>query len=124
MKGKDPKIDKVIDSMRATLKDYVHIAREPDLIEQFLAETKDGLEKNPGATRFLENRHKRYYPRFTIIEVIVALFIIGILLLIPLQPYFEMRAFNKFSEKKATYWDAMFSELRIEANRVNSTSTE
>ncbi len=29
------------------------------------------------------------------------------------QPYFEMQSFNKFSGKKATYWDAMFADLRI-----------
>jgi len=42
--------------------------------------------------------------------------IVGILLIIFIQPYFEMRAFNRFSEQKATYWDALFVELRIEAN--------
>ena len=30
-----------------------------------------------------------------------------------LQPYFESRAFNKFSRTKATYWDAVWSDLRI-----------
>lgn len=29
------------------------------------------------------------------------------------QPYFEMRTFNKFSNQKATYFDAVFSNLRI-----------
>lgn len=24
-----------------------------------------------------------------------------------------MKAFNKFSETKATYWDALFTELRV-----------
>lgn len=42
--------------------------------------------------------------------------IVGITLLIfvfLLQPYFEMKAFNKFSETKANYFDAVFSELRV-----------
>ena len=30
-----------------------------------------------------------------------------------IKPYFEMKAFNKFSDQKATYWDAMFTELRV-----------
>ena len=29
------------------------------------------------------------------------------------QPYMEMRAFNKFSKVKATFFDAVFSELRV-----------
>ena len=29
------------------------------------------------------------------------------------QPYFEARTFNKFSDKKATYFDALVSELRV-----------
>lgn len=45
--------------------------------------------------------------RLCVVAVVVAL--LGFLI----QPYFEMRAFNKFSETKATYWDAMFSQLRI-----------
>jgi hypothetical protein len=50
------------------------------------------------------------------IEAFVGITIIGILLAVTLLvPYFEMRAFNKFSEQKATYFDAVFSELRIEA---------
>lgn len=35
------------------------------------------------------------------------------------QPYFEARAFNKFrkeGEVKATYFDAVFSSLRIQSN--------
>ncbi len=28
-------------------------------------------------------------------------------------PYFEARAFNKFSKTKATYWDALWTELRV-----------
>ena len=29
------------------------------------------------------------------------------------QPYFEARAFNKFSDIKASYWDAVFTSLRV-----------
>ena len=29
------------------------------------------------------------------------------------QPYFEARTFNKFSKTKATYFDALVSELRV-----------
>ena len=33
-----------------------------------------------------------------------------------LQPYFEAQAFNKFTTgPKATYWDAMWSSLRVQA---------
>ena len=32
------------------------------------------------------------------------------------QPYFEAKAFNKFTDgPKATYWDAMWTELRVMA---------
>lgn len=32
------------------------------------------------------------------------------------QPYFEARAFNKFTDgPKATYWDALWTELRVMA---------
>ena len=30
-----------------------------------------------------------------------------------LQPYFEMKTFNKFSNVEASYWDAVFSNLRV-----------
>lgn len=29
------------------------------------------------------------------------------------QPYFEAKTFNKFSKTKATYWDALVSDLRV-----------
>jgi len=43
----------------------------------------------------------------------VALFVLVLLSTVFLPSYFEMRTFNKFSDQKATYIDAMFSELRV-----------
>ena len=57
---------------------------------------------------------------FTLVELLIVLAIIGIFFSMICQPYFEMRTFNKFSNTKATYWDAVFSQLRIEANRANT----
>jgi len=48
-----------------------------------------------------------------VLGCLLVLIIAGILVLV--QPYFEMRAFNRFSEKKATYWDAAFASLRVMA---------
>ena len=46
----------------------------------------------------------------TLIGVILALVVIVIMG----QPYFEASAFNKFtSGPKATYWDALWTELRV-----------
>lgn len=48
--------------------------------------------------------------------IMITLFVVGLLAVLflgLLQPYFEMRAFNKFSQTKATYWDALMSDLRI-----------
>lgn len=43
------------------------------------------------------------------ISVAFALF----MAMIFIQPYFEMRTFNRFSKVKASYVDALYSELRI-----------
>ena len=46
--------------------------------------------------------------------VIIVLVIVGALS----QPYFEARAFNKFrgeGQVKATYFDAVFSSLRVQS---------
>ena len=43
--------------------------------------------------------------------IIALLIIVGVVL----KPYIEMKTFNKFSEKKATYIEAMFSNLRVNA---------
>ena len=39
-----------------------------------------------------------------------------------IKSYYEMKAFNKFSEVPASYCDALFAELRIEANRANAST--
>ena len=43
--------------------------------------------------------------------VFFILFVVGIFL----YPYFKVKAFNRVSEKKVTYWDAVFLDLRVEA---------
>lgn len=44
--------------------------------------------------------------------LIIALVILAALI----QPCFEARTFNRFTKgEKATYWDALFAELRIQA---------
>jgi len=48
--------------------------------------------------------------------IFVVVFLLGVIVYAVSQPYFEMRAFNKFSETKATYWDAVMSDLRIIPN--------
>ncbi len=52
---------------------------------------------------------------YMIVILIVSL-LVGAISIILLQPYFEARAFNKFSVgPKATYWDAVFADLRVTA---------
>ena len=58
-----------------------------------------------------------YIEKWTLATIIVM--IVAILAILTVQPYFEARAFNKFSEKKATYWDAVFTDLRVEAGSVS-----
>jgi hypothetical protein len=40
-----------------------------------------------------------------------------VILALILQPHFEARTFNKFSKTKATYFDALVSELRVMPDR-------
>ena len=47
------------------------------------------------------------------ISILMGLIIIGVVIFVIIQPYFEMKTFNKFSETKATYFDAVFSKLRV-----------
>lgn len=54
-----------------------------------------------------------------IIGVVVAITIIGAFILVPIGAYFEARTFNKFSDKKANTFDALFADLRVEACRNN-----
>ena len=49
-------------------------------------------------------------------DFLIAICIIGFIFALTIPPYFEMRTFNKFSDKKATYIDALFSELRVIPN--------
>jgi hypothetical protein len=55
--------------------------------------------------------------------IIYAVLIIFMILFALIQPYFEMRTFNKFNKsgEKATYFDAVFAQLRVEARSGNST---
>lgn len=45
--------------------------------------------------------------------LIMAVISVMILAALLLAPYFEMKTFNKFSSTKATYFDALFSNLRV-----------
>lgn len=40
-------------------------------------------------------------------------FVVVMLVFAVVQPYFEARTFNKFSSTKATYLDALVSQLRV-----------
>ena len=83
-------------------------------------EHKHGFDSHP-CPQFKGNDMKK---GFTAVEVLIVIAIISLIIGMFIQPYFEMRTFNKFSKEKATYMDALCSELRIEANRANGTSTE
>ena len=48
-----------------------------------------------------------------IIITIITAIVVAVIAYGLLQPYFEMKTFNRFSDKKATYLDATFSNLRI-----------
>lgn len=43
----------------------------------------------------------------------IGIVVVGCVAVAVFQPYFEARAFNKFSKTKATYWDALVTELRV-----------
>jgi hypothetical protein len=46
---------------------------------------------------------------------IVTVSVLAIVIMV-MQPYWEARAFNKFTEgPKATYWDAVWTSLRVTA---------
>lgn len=51
----------------------------------------------------------------TILSVILTIIVLAVL---AIQPYYEAKTFNKYrkqGEPEATYWDAMFSNLRVNA---------
>ena len=50
---------------------------------------------------------------YVVIEFLIVLFILASIAASLIQPYIEMKTFNKHSETKATYLEAMFSNLRI-----------
>ena len=50
----------------------------------------------------------------TIIEKLILLTIILILLGLPLAPYFEAKTYNKLTGANATWWDAIWVELRVQ----------
>ena len=41
-----------------------------------------------------------------------------------MQPYFEAKTFNKLTGGKATYWDAVFAELRVDGSSQVIRSTD
>lgn len=49
------------------------------------------------------------------IIVIYCILIMATFIFVAISPYFEAKAFNRVSEKKVTYWDAVFLDLRVEA---------
>lgn len=52
--------------------------------------------------------------KLILVIAILTLLLFGLPILLAIQPYFEARAFNKFtSGPKATYWDALWSDLRV-----------
>ena len=52
-----------------------------------------------------------------ILFVIASLFVIA-----AIQPYFESQRYNKLTGAKTTYWDAVWLELRVQDNLLNSNS--
>lgn len=68
-------------------------------------------EWHEGMRRCYDCRQKneRLFRLFVIVLVLTV--VVGS---VSIPPYMEMRTFNKFSTgTKATYWDAVFSDLRI-----------
>jgi hypothetical protein len=49
----------------------------------------------------------------SVIVVVTFSFVVVVIAAFLLSPYFEAKAFNKFSKTKATYWDALWTELRV-----------
>ena len=51
-----------------------------------------------------------------LIVLVVALLVIVVPAIVLAGPYFEARAYNKFTEgPKATYWDALWADLKVTA---------
>lgn len=70
-------------------------------------DTLDGWQKAIAETDAKSEQAKRLWLWF----IAACAVFIAIVVFVP--PYFEMRAFNKFSRTKATYVDALFAQLRV-----------
>jgi len=52
--------------------------------------------------------------KFGVVVSLCVLAVVVAIAVVVLQPFFEARAFNKFtSGRRATYWDACWTELRV-----------
>ena len=69
----------------------------------------------PKPKRDQQPKPKPKRDQLTWTQIIIAMWIVLIGIFMLLGPYYEMKTFNKFSTKKATYLDAVFSQLRIQA---------
>lgn len=67
------------------------------------------------ATSYLKEKRKRNGTQ-TLINTIIILGISAIIALFAAQPYFEAKSFNKLTGGNATYWDALWSNLRIDGS--------
>lgn len=52
----------------------------------------------------------------TLIEIICIVGIVLIIAISAMQPYFEAQSFNKLTGGNATYWDALWSNLRVDGS--------
>ena len=53
---------------------------------------------------------------FTLIEMMMVIAIVAIIGVAFMQPYFEAQSFNKLTGGNATYWDALWSNLRVDGS--------
>lgn len=60
------------------------------------------------------NSTRRQQTSISFVEVVIIFIILLVISMVFVQPYFEMQAFNNHTNgKKATYFEAMFADLRI-----------
>lgn len=67
------------------------------------------------ATSYMRQKRKRN-GTYALINILVILAILAIIGLFAAQPYFEAKSFNKLTGGNATYWDALWSNLRIDGS--------